>query len=194
MGSGFDEAIYLTFTRRSYNYLLHSLTPHKLKILSSLSCILAPGFLIAIPSPVVFCLSAVSQHLSSSVIPCSVLFLVHYSFCTGPRSVLYCLLADESSSIVKVKVKVTLRLTVSQSVSLVFVGRPLWREDGSIFCICCWPSPAHSFSGPSSLGLATIFYCLRFETSLFVASYDSQGHGGGIRPRPHTGDPPPGVQ
>jgi hypothetical protein len=37
------------------------------------------------------------------------------------------------------------------------------------------------------LGLATIFYCLRFETSLFVASYDSQGHGGDIRPRLHTG-------
>jgi hypothetical protein len=55
------------------------------------------------------------------------------------------------------------RLTVSQSVSLgvephlglitrylllfdnyglVFVGRPLWREDGSVFYICCWPSPA----------------------------------------------------
>jgi hypothetical protein len=43
------------------------------------------------------------------------------------------------------------------------------------------------FSGPSPLGLATIFYCLRFETSLFVASYDSQGHGGGIRPRLHMG-------
>jgi hypothetical protein len=63
----------------------------------------------------------------------------------------------------KVKFKVTLRLTVSQSVSLgadphlgimtrylllfdsyglVFLGRPLWREDGSIFCICCCPSPA----------------------------------------------------
>jgi hypothetical protein len=61
-----------------------------------------------------------------------------------------------------VKVKVTLWLTVSQSLSLgvelhlglmtrylllfdtyglVFVGRPLWREDGSVFCICCWPSP-----------------------------------------------------
>jgi hypothetical protein len=36
------------------------------------------------------------------------------------------------------------------------------------------------------LGLETIFYCLTFETSLFVASYDSQGHGGGIRPRLHT--------
>jgi hypothetical protein len=28
----------------------------------------------------------------------------------------------------------------------------------------------------------TMFYCLRFETSLFVASYDSQGYGGGIDP------------
>jgi hypothetical protein len=33
----------------------------------------------------------------------------------------------------------------------------------------------------------TTFYCLRFETSLFVASYDSQGYGGGTRPRLHTG-------
>jgi hypothetical protein len=108
----------------------------------------------------------------------------------------------------QVKVKVTLRLTVGQSVSLgvkphlghmaryllvwqlrsCFVGRPLWREDGSIFCICCWSSPAQSFSGPSPLDLATLFYCLSFETSLFVASYDSQGHGGGIRPRLHTGE------
>jgi hypothetical protein len=34
-----------------------------------------------------------------------------------------------------------------------------------------------------------LFYCLKFETSLFVASYDSQGHGGGIRPRLHSGAP-----
>jgi hypothetical protein len=144
-----------------------------------------------------------------------------YTTYTRPLSVraqysLYCLLtvfllynlgADltENSS---VKVKVTLRLTVGQSVSfcveshlglmtrywllfdsygLVFVGRPLWREDGSVFCICCWSSPAQSFSGPNPLDLATIFYCLSFETSLFVASYDSQDHGGGIRPRLHTG-------
>jgi hypothetical protein len=32
-----------------------------------------------------------------------------------------------------------------------------------------------------------IFYCLIFEISLFVASCDSQDHGGGIRPRLHTG-------
>jgi hypothetical protein len=50
----------------------------------------------------------------------------------------------------------------------------------------CWPSPAHSFSGSSPLGLPTIFYCLRFETSHFVASYNTQGYGGGIRLRLHT--------
>jgi hypothetical protein len=37
------------------------------------------------------------------------------------------------------------------------------------------------------VGIATIFYCLRLETSLFVASYDSQSYGGGIRPHLHTG-------
>jgi hypothetical protein len=39
-----------------------------------------------------------------------------------------------------------------------------------------------------TLGLVTIFYCLKFETSLLVASYVSQGYGGGIRPRLHTGN------
>jgi hypothetical protein len=76
---------------------------------------------------------------------------------------------------------------MSDSYVLYSVGRPLWREDGSVFCMCRWPLPAQSLSGPSPLGLATVFYCLRFETFLFVASYDSQGHGGGIRPRLHTG-------
>jgi hypothetical protein len=47
--------------------------------------------------------------------------------------------------------------------------------------------PAQSFSGPSPVVLATIFYCLRFETSLFVTSNDSQGYGRGIRPRFHAG-------
>jgi hypothetical protein len=61
-------------------------------------------------------------------------------------------------------------------------------EKMGLFCISYWPLPAQSFSGPSPLVLATIFYCLR-ETSLFVTSYDSQGHGGGICPRLHTGVP-----
>jgi hypothetical protein len=59
------------------------------------------------------------------------------------------------------------------SCGFVDLGRPLWREDGSVVYNFCWPLPAQSFSGPSPLGLETIFYCLRFETSLFVASYDS---------------------
>jgi hypothetical protein len=61
------------------------------------------------------------------------------------------------------------------------VGRSLWREDRSVVYNCCWPSPEHSFSGPSVMGLVTIFYCFRFDTSLSVASYDSRGYGGGIR-------------
>jgi hypothetical protein len=32
-----------------------------------------------------------------------------------------------------------------------------------------------TFSGPNPMVLVTIIYCLRFETSLFVVSYDSQG-------------------
>jgi hypothetical protein len=36
------------------------------------------------------------------------------------------------------------------------------------------------------MGLVTIVYCLRFETSHFVASYDSEGYGGVIRPHLHT--------
>jgi hypothetical protein len=73
-------------------------------------------------------------------------------------------------------------LFLSDSYVLVSVGRPLLREDGSVFCMCRWPLPAQYFSNPSPLGLATVFYCLRFEISLFVDSYDSQGHGEGIQP------------
>jgi hypothetical protein len=67
------------------------------------------------------------------------------------------------------------------------MGRSLWREDGFVVYNCYWPSSAESFSGPSLLGLATTFYCVRFESFLFVASNDSQGYEGGIRPRLHTG-------
>jgi hypothetical protein len=67
------------------------------------------------------------------------------------------------------------------------VGRFLWREEGSIVYICCWTLINQSFSGPSPVGFATIFYCLIFETSLSVAFYDSQGYSGGIRHRLRTG-------
>jgi hypothetical protein len=117
--------------------------------------------------------------------------------CTASRAELNCQLTTHW---VKVKVKVTLQLTVSQPVrlgvephyySLAVTVLFLWGalsddRTGSVFCICCWHLPAQSFSGPSAVRLVTIFYCLRFETSLFVASYDSRGYGGGIQPRLHT--------
>jgi hypothetical protein len=78
-------------------------------------------------------------------------------------------------------------LLLSDSCGFGDVGRSLWREDWSVVYNSCWPSPAQSLSGPSPVGLLTIFYCLRFEISLFVASYDSHCYyGGGIRPRLHT--------
>jgi hypothetical protein len=43
------------------------------------------------------------------------------------------------------------------------VGRPLWLEDGSVVYSSCWASPAQSFSGPSSAGLLSILYCLKFR-------------------------------
>jgi hypothetical protein len=76
-------------------------------------------------------------------------------------------------------------LLLSDRCGFVDVERSLWRADESVVYNCCWPSPAQSFSGQSPLGHATIFDCFRFETSLFVASYDSQGYSGGIRPRHH---------
>jgi hypothetical protein len=57
---------------------------------------------------------------------------------------------------------------LSDSCGLVDLGRLLWREDGSVFCICCWPFPAQSFSGPSPLGLTTIFYCLKYQVNVKV--------------------------
>jgi hypothetical protein len=68
------------------------------------------------------------------------------------------------------------------------MGRSLWREVESVVYNYCWRSPAQSFLGPSPVGLATILYCLRFETSLSVTTYDSQGHSGGTWPRFHTWD------
>jgi hypothetical protein len=44
------------------------------------------------------------------------------------------------------------------------VGRPLWREDGSVIYSCYWVSPAQSFLLPSAAGLTIIFYYHRFET------------------------------
>jgi hypothetical protein len=64
------------------------------------------------------------------------------------------------------------------------------ERTGLSFTNCCWPSLAQSYSGSTPTGLATVFYCLGFETSLFVVSYNPQDYGGGIRPRLHTGKLP----
>jgi hypothetical protein len=72
------------------------------------------------------------------------------------------------TAVINVKVKVTLRLTVSQSVSLgvephkclllfdnyslVFVGRPLWREDESVFLHRLLVLASAVFLGSESLG------------------------------------------
>jgi hypothetical protein len=58
---------------------------------------------------------------------------------------------------------------------------------GLSFTIAPGPRQRNHFLVRAPWDSWTIFYCLRFETSLFVASYDSQGYGGGIRPRLHTG-------
>jgi hypothetical protein len=60
------------------------------------------------------------------------------------------------------------------------------ERTGMSFTIAPGPRQLSQFRNPSPVGLVTIVYCLRFETSLFVAFYDSQGYGGGIRPRLHT--------
>jgi hypothetical protein len=47
-------------------------------------------------------------------------------------------------------------LFLSDSYVLVSVGRPLWREGGSVFCMCHWSLPAQPFSSPNPLGLVTV--------------------------------------
>jgi hypothetical protein len=52
----------------------------------------------------------------------------------------------------------------SDSFGFVDVGRPLWREVGSVVYSFCRASPAQPFSDLSPTGLMSIFYCLYFET------------------------------
>jgi hypothetical protein len=73
-----------------------------------------------------------------------------------------------------------------QTVAGLLMWDALSDERTGVVYNCCWPSPAQSFSSSSPVRLATIFYCLRFETSFFVASYDSQSYGGSIRTSLHT--------
>jgi hypothetical protein len=120
---------------------------------------------------------------------------VRWTYSTPPphRTVCVCTTESESESYVTTDGKSaslswnTAPIWGLQTVAglLMWGALSLWREDGSVVYNCCWPSPAQSFSGPSPRGTHDHIYCLRFETSLFVASYDSQGYGGGIRPRLH---------
>jgi hypothetical protein len=101
----------------------------------------------------------------------------------------------------RIKVKVTLRLTVNQSVSLgsephlgimtkylllfnsyrlVFVGRVCL-----LYMLLTLSSAV--FLGSESLGTRDHILLSPIWDFPFVASYDSQGHGAGIRPRLHTG-------
>jgi hypothetical protein len=88
-----------------------------------------------------------------------------------------------------VKVKITLRLTVSRPVSLdvrhpsgtrdqffssfldsygfVDVGRPLWREVGSVVFSCCWASPVESILGLSPTELIA---CTRFIRFTYISN------------------------
>jgi hypothetical protein len=78
-------------------------------------------------------------------------------------------------------------LLLFDSYGLVFCGAPSLTRGQVCLLYMLLALPAQSFSGPSPLVLATIFSVSDLRL-FFVASFDSQGHGEGIRPRLHTGD------
>jgi hypothetical protein len=142
------------------------------------SCHLLIPFLPYLQLPIPRLLSTTVVY--SAVLHLLLLLLSKSELCYNRRSAGHCVL--EQSTHLGLMTRSWL---LSDRCGFVDLGRPLSLEDGSAVCNCYWSSPAQSFSGPSPVGLLAIFYCLRFETSLFITSYDSQGHGGGIRPRLH---------
>jgi hypothetical protein len=78
-------------------------------------------------------------------------------------------------------------LLLFDSYGHVFLGRPFWLEDRFVFVYAAGPRQHN----PSCVWVpwdSWPYFTLRFETSLFVATYDSQGYGGSIRARLHTGE------
>jgi hypothetical protein len=91
-------------------------------------------------------------------------------------------------------------LLLSDSCGFVNLGRPLWREYGSIVYNLHFRVriPSGSWPSPNLEGQVPVFISPRNRVarlypqalnSVFVASYDSQGYGGGIRTRLHSGIP-----
>jgi hypothetical protein len=103
---------------------------------------------------------------------------------------------------------------LSDSCGFLDVEHPLWREHGSvIYLYSCFWTLSEQLLWVRVPQKSTIFYCLIWDSpnlegqvpvfispgnrvaqlypralgSLFVASYDSQGYGGGILTRFHTG-------
>jgi hypothetical protein len=98
----------------------------------------------------------------------------------------------------QIKVKVTLRLTVGQSVAHDQIFIIVWQLRS---CSCGAPSLTRGrvcllymllalaiavFLGSESLGSRHHILLSQFWDLLFVASYDSQGRGGGVLTRLHT--------
>jgi hypothetical protein len=132
-------------------------TPLVVITISLLQWVLTPWCLVSERSFDVFCLPNAGSWLTDSY-----------------RSRSRSHIATDGQSVISLGVEphlglMTRYILLFDNYGLAVVGRPLWREDGSVFCMCRWPLPAQYFSGPSPLGLETVFYCLRFETFLFVA-------------------------
>jgi hypothetical protein len=81
----------------------------------------------------------------------------------------------------------TTRFLLLTVAGLLMLGVLSDMRTGLPFKIAAWPRQSSHFLARVPWDSTTIFYSLRFETSFFMAFYVSQGYGGCIRPRLHTG-------